>query len=83
MEVCVIIDKIFYGNDRKNNIDNILKLTNKKYYHPSGYCIMSNNEIICFTGSDIVNADNVCTFLRKKYPEIEFNISNQFFTFED
>ena len=47
-------------------------------YHLTNYAVMLNDKIVCFTGSDIINARNVEDMLKEKYPDLEFYISEEF-----
>lgn len=77
-----IVSKIFYSEDRDENIKNILYHGSFKNYSAPTYAIMHENQIVCFVGSDIVDADNVKGYLSRKYPEYEFYISNEAISFE-
>jgi hypothetical protein len=54
-----------------------------KYYHPGSYAVLCNGKMLCFTGPDIMSADNIVCFLRDKYPENQYAISDEILVFED
>lgn len=57
-----------------------------KQYHLTNYAIYTyvNNKPInlCYTGSDIMDADNIRIHLAGKYPNKGFFITNEFVSFE-
>jgi len=73
------IDKLY--ENEKELIHEICKEFKKQYSDPA-YAIMLENEIVCFTGSDIIDADNILIYLKNKYPDLDFQISNESISFE-
>ena len=53
----------------------------KVQFSITNYGIYSNDGFVCFTGSDIIDADNICCKLRKLYPNKDFNITEEFMSF--
>lgn len=50
-------------------------------YYITNYAVTCDDKLLCFTGSDIIDADNIRNFLRRKYPDHEFDISEEFMGF--
>lgn len=58
----------------------IAKYSNLKF-SITNYGIYSDEGFICFTGSNIINADNICDKLRRLYPNKKFYIAEEFMGF--
>jgi hypothetical protein len=73
-----MVDKL-YEDDLKI-IREIMQLTRAKNFSAPSYSVLygDENEIILNTGSDIIDADNVCSFLNKKFNTDKFYISNEY-----
>ena len=54
----------------------------KMCYSISNYAVLCDDKILCFAGSDIIDAVNICDFLSKKYPNNKFETSGEFMSFE-
>lgn len=51
-------------------------------YSITNYAILCDSKIVCFCGSDIMNADNISHQLKKIFPDKTFYISEEFPSFE-
>lgn len=75
-----IIDKMIESD--KNCINMLSKaceyMGEYKSYSITNYAVLCENKIVCFTGSDVMDADNLCDFLEKNFPNKKFYISQEF-----
>ncbi len=44
----------------------------------TNYAVSCDDRLVCFCGSDIIHADNVCSELKKVFPDKHFVISEEF-----
>ncbi|MDD5006454.1 MAG: hypothetical protein PHS93_08035 [Candidatus Omnitrophica bacterium] len=67
------------------NIDEklVLKICNelKLHYHFSNYFVIKNKDgiesIFCYAGSDIINADNICSIMNQEDKTAEYYFSQE------
>ncbi len=79
-----IIDKMI-DNDKKyiNILSKACEYMSKyKSYSITNYAVLCENKIVCFTGSDVMDADNLCSFLERNFPNKKFYISEEFLSIE-
>lgn len=48
----------------------------------TNYAVTCDEKLVCFTGSDIIDADNIRGFLQRKYTDRTFSITDEFMSFE-
>lgn len=65
----------------EKNIHNEICERFNKLHSITNYAVTCDGKLLCFTGSDIIDAHNIRSFLRKKYPNRKFNISEEFMEF--
>lgn len=73
-----IIDKFIKTNDDYKSIISEACTFMGKKYSVTNYAVTCDNKIVCFTGSDICDAVNLCSFLEKKFPGKHFSYSEEF-----
>lgn len=49
-----------------------------KKYSITNYAVCCDGKIVCFTGSEVIDASNLCDFLEKKFPGKKFYNSQEF-----
>jgi hypothetical protein len=54
-----------------------------KLYSITNYAVLCDGKLLCFTGGDITDAWDIEKFLRSKYTNHEFSISDEFMSFEN
>jgi len=68
-----LIEVVDFSSDLKKIAENLncdTGITN--------YAVSCDNKLVAFCGSDIIQADNVCSELEKIFPDKEFTISEEF-----
>lgn len=50
-------------------------------YSITNYAVLCDNKLLCFAGSDIIVADNLCDAFKRRYPDNEFTITDEFMDF--
>lgn len=75
-----IIDKMIESDEKHiNMLSKACEYMGKyKSYSITNYAVLCENKIVCFTGSDVMDASNLCDFLEKKFPNKGFYISQEF-----
>ena len=75
-----IIDKMIECDENyKSIISEACKYIGQhKTYSITNYAVLCDNKLVCFTGSDIIDAINLCDFLDKKFPGKKFYYSDEF-----
>jgi len=76
-----IIDKLI--ETRESDYRTILSdacefMDGNKMYSITNYAVLCEDKIVCFTGSDVMDASNMCYFLKQKFPDKDFYHSEEF-----